>query len=55
METLGRPFPGIPYDMSGPDAMFGLSSDAHPAELGAEFMTEGPGVDQSAGSAAPNA
>ncbi|MEU6554230.1 hypothetical protein ABZ915_28730 [Streptomyces sp. NPDC046915] len=41
--VLGRPVPVILYDMFDPDAMFGLTSDANPAELVTEFMAEDPG------------
>ncbi|MFI5631844.1 hypothetical protein ACIA8E_21210 [Streptomyces sp. NPDC051664] len=50
VEVLGRPVPVILYDMFDPDAMFELTSDANPAELVAEFMTEDPGVDLSGAS-----
>ncbi|WP_327328856.1 MULTISPECIES: hypothetical protein [unclassified Streptomyces] len=42
LAVLGRPVPVILYDMFDPDAMFGLTSDANPAELIAEFMSEDP-------------
>ncbi|MFD6278814.1 hypothetical protein ACFWFI_25105 [Streptomyces sp. NPDC060209] len=42
-KVLGRPVPVILYDMFDPDAMFELTSDANPAGLVAEFMTEDPG------------
>ncbi|MER5280317.1 hypothetical protein ABT025_31905 [Streptomyces sp. NPDC002809] len=41
METPGQPLPVILYDMFDPDTMFRLTADANPAELVAEFMTEG--------------
>lgn len=43
VEALGRPVPVILYDMFDPDAMFGLTADANPAELVSEFMAEQPG------------
>ncbi|MFF5642651.1 hypothetical protein [[Kitasatospora] papulosa] len=42
MEALGRPVPVILYDMFDPDAMFTLTSEANPAELVADFMSEAP-------------
>lgn len=42
-EVLGRPAPVILYDMFDPDAMFRLTSEANPAELVTEFMTQDPG------------
>ncbi|MFD9503365.1 hypothetical protein [Streptomyces sp. NPDC060035] len=43
VQVLGRPVPVILYDMFDPDAMFRLTSDANPAALVTEFMTEDPG------------
>ncbi|MEU9607194.1 hypothetical protein [Streptomyces sp. NPDC048057] len=40
--ALGRPVPVVLYDMFDPDAMFALTSDANPAALIADFMTEAP-------------
>ncbi|MER6026190.1 hypothetical protein [Streptomyces sp. NPDC001851] len=40
IQTLGRPVPVILYDMFAPDAMFRLTSQANPAELVAEFLSE---------------
>ncbi|WP_225826479.1 hypothetical protein [Streptomyces naphthomycinicus] len=42
VEALGRPVPVILYDMFDPDAMFGLTSAANPADLIAEFLAEAP-------------
>ncbi|MFI9251082.1 hypothetical protein [Streptomyces sp. NPDC053069] len=42
VQTLGRPVPVILYDMFDPDAMFRLTSQANPAELITEFLTEDP-------------